>query len=46
MSATLLTTLSLPLAGGDVRCWEDEIVYVVIVEKFFPSARQLVREYS
>jgi glycosidase len=25
----------LPLAGGDARRWEDEIVYVVIIEKFF-----------
>jgi glycosidase len=35
MSATLFTTPPLPLASGDTRRWEDEIVYVVIIEKFF-----------
>ena len=29
------TTPPLPLASGDARRWEDEIVYVVIIEKFF-----------
>jgi glycosidase len=35
MSAALLTTPPLPLGSGDARRWEDEIVYVVIIEKFF-----------
>ena len=35
MSAALFTTLALPLAFNDARRWEDEIVYVVIIEKFF-----------
>ena len=35
MSVALFTTLALPLASGDARHWEDEIVYVVIIEKFF-----------
>ena len=34
MSVSLLTTLAL-LAGDDARRWEDEIVYVVIIEKLF-----------
>ena len=28
-------TLDVPLASDDARRWEDEIVYVVIIEKFF-----------
>lgn len=35
MSAALLTTTALLLAGGEARRWEDEIVYGVIIEKFF-----------
>jgi len=35
MFVALFATLALPLAGGDSRRWEDEIVYVVIIEKFF-----------
>ncbi len=35
MPAPLLTTGALPLANDAARCWEDEIVYVVIIEKFF-----------
>ena len=35
MSLALFTTLVLPLASDEARRWEDEIVYVVIVEKFF-----------
>jgi glycosidase len=35
MSVTKLSTQALSLAGGDARRWEDEIVYVVIIEKFF-----------
>ena len=35
MSVALFSSLALPLAGGDARHWEDEIVYVVIIEKFF-----------
>ena len=35
MSVALFTTPALPLASGDARRWEDEIVYVVIIEKFF-----------
>jgi glycosidase len=35
MSATSFTTLASPLASGDARRWEDEIVYAVIIEKFF-----------
>jgi cyclomaltodextrinase / maltogenic alpha-amylase / neopullulanase len=34
MHLALFTTLALPLASGDARRWEDEIVYVVIIEKF------------
>jgi glycosidase len=34
MSVAFITP-PLPLAGGDARRWEDEIVYVVIIEKFF-----------
>jgi len=35
MSVAMFNTPALPLAGGDARRWEDEIVYVVIIEKFF-----------
>ena len=35
MSVALFTALALPLANIDIRRWEDEIVYVVIIEKFF-----------
>jgi glycosidase len=34
MSVASFTVPPLPLPGGG-RCWEDEIVYVVIIEKFF-----------
>ncbi len=39
MSVAMFSTLALSLAGGDARRWEDEIVYVVIIEKFFNSFR-------
>ena len=35
MSVALSTLLALPPADGVARHWEDEIVYVVIIEKFF-----------
>ena len=35
MSVAVLATLGLTFARGDARRWEDEIVYVVIIEKFF-----------
>jgi cyclomaltodextrinase / maltogenic alpha-amylase / neopullulanase len=35
MSVALSSTLAQTLAGGDARRWDDEIVYVVIIEKFF-----------
>ena len=35
MSVALFSTLALPLASDEARRWEDEIVYVVIIEKFF-----------
>ncbi len=35
MPVPLFTAATLPLASGEARCWEDEIVYVVIIEKFF-----------
>ncbi len=35
MAAAPFTPLALPPASGDARRWEDEIVYVVIIEKFF-----------
>ena len=35
MSAALFNPMALPPHSGDSRCWEDEIVYVVIIEKFF-----------
>ena len=35
MSVALLATLGLTFASGDARRWEDEIVYAVIIEKFF-----------
>ena len=35
MSVTMFSTLALSLTGVDARRWEDEIVYVVIIEKFF-----------
>ncbi len=35
MAVALYTALALPLASGDARRWEDEIVYVIIIEKFF-----------
>jgi glycosidase len=34
MSVALLTPPALPSVSGDARRWEDEIVYVVIIEKF------------
>ena len=35
MSVALFRSLASPLAGGEARRWEDEIVYVVIIEEFF-----------
>jgi glycosidase len=35
MSIALFSTPAAPLSGGEARRWEDEIVYVVIIEKFF-----------
>jgi glycosidase len=35
MTVGLFTVPPLPLAGDDARRWEDEIVYVVIIAKFF-----------
>ena len=35
MSVALFTTPALSSAGGDARRWEDEIVYVIIIAKFF-----------
>jgi glycosidase len=35
MSVAMLSALALSLAGVDARRWEDEVVYVVIIEKFF-----------
>jgi glycosidase len=35
MSVALSNPLAVPPARGDARRWEDEIVYVVIIEKFF-----------
>ena len=35
MSIPSFATLALPLASGVPRRWEDEIVYVVIIEKLF-----------
>ncbi len=35
MPVPLFTTPASPPAGGDARRWEDEIVYGVIIEKFF-----------
>ena len=35
MSVASFTTPALSSAGGEGRRWEDEIVYVVIIEKFF-----------
>jgi glycosidase len=46
MSVGLFTVPPLPLASGDARRWEDEIVYVVIIEKFFNGdpANDIMRE--
>ena len=46
MSVASFTTPALSLAGGDARRWEDEIVYVVIIEKFFNGnpANDIMRE--
>jgi hypothetical protein len=46
MSVPVITTAALPLAGGETRRWEDEIVYVVIIEKFFNGdpANDIMRE--
>lgn len=46
MSVALFTTLALPLASDEARRWEDEIVYVVIVEKFFDGdhANDIMRD--
>ena len=46
MSVALFATLALPLASGDARRWEDEIVYVVIIEKFFDGdpANDIMRD--
>jgi hypothetical protein len=35
MSVAFSDTAPRPLAASDARRWEDEIVYVVIIEKFF-----------
>ena len=35
MSVPVITAAALLLASGETRRWEDEIVYVVIIEKFF-----------
>ena len=35
MSVSSFTTPALSSIGGEARRWEDEIVYVVIIEKFF-----------
>ena len=35
MSVPLFAALAMPLVGADARRWEDEIVYAVIIEKFF-----------
>ena len=35
MSVALFTTRAVPLTSGDGRRWEDEIIYAVIIEKFF-----------
>jgi glycosidase len=35
MPVQSFTNAALPLDSGVARCWEDEIVYVVIIEKFF-----------
>ena len=35
MSVPVITAAALLLASGETRLWEDEIVYVVIIEKFF-----------
>jgi glycosidase len=35
MSVAMFSALALSLADGDARRWEDEVVYVVIIEKFF-----------
>jgi glycosidase len=35
MSVPLFAALAMPLVGADPRRWEDEIVYAVIIEKFF-----------
>src|SRR5271166_993359 len=46
MSVALFITLALPLASDEARRWEDEIVYVVIVEKFFDGdhANDMMRD--
>ena len=46
MTAAMFTTLALPLAFDDARRWEDEIVYVVIIEKFFDGdpANNIMRD--
>jgi glycosidase len=46
MSVPVIATAALPLAGGETRRWEDEIVYVVIIEKFFNGdpANDIMRE--
>ena len=46
MSIALFTNPTLTLASGDARRWEDEIVYVVIIEKFFNGdpANDIMRE--
>ena len=33
--AWLPALLMMALPGGELRSWEDEVVYVVIIEKFF-----------
>ena len=46
MSVPLFAALALPLVGADARRWEDEIVYGVIIEKFFDGdpANNIMRD--
>jgi glycosidase len=46
MSVAFSDTAPRPLAASDARRWEDEIVYVVIIEKFFNGdpANDIMRE--
>ena len=46
MSVPLFAALAMPLVGADARRWEDEIVYAVIIEKFFDGnpANNIMRD--